>query len=344
MGLRVTGLFPLMGRWNLQYIVNGGAARTLSAGTHWVGTLFQAEKTGTITEVHFRSGSVSSPVFTLEAGIVTPDANGFPLGADISIADAVTNPSANTNYSATGLSASVTRGTFYCAVVRMKSYTSGNVSVAAHFPAEWGGNLNYGGSIYNVGSNAKQASVSQVSVKYSDGWAPSIHYSSARSAGINVATGTSSGNVQGNKFNLKHRVRVVGYAFSGDPDAHNIEMYSGSDNTAMTNSSVAITSAYRTSTNLDYCVAMLATPIILNPGTYRVGMRNTSTTSSNVSYCNNFADSSASQTVVDQATDWMQTTYASSAWTDTSTALIAITPICDAYDDGLPGPILGLGI
>jgi hypothetical protein len=331
-------------RDNSGWWVGTETARNIAASTHWVGVSFIASKTGTITAVHFKTLTVTSPLFTLEAGVVNLNASGFPLGTDVSVGDAVTNPAASTNYSAT-VSASVTRGTEYGLIVRVKSgtYTSGSANIAAFCGPDFGNiasyGINYLGACNNTGASAFSASLGFVSCKYSDGWYGHPLMLPNRAVGT-VSTGTTSGNVVGNKFTTNARVRVIGYCVHGELDGSaNVEMYSGSDNTAISNSSATITAGYRAASDVETGhYFFLATPVTLDPGTYRVGVRLTSTTENALYQCQSMVDSTTSEMLVMSGltTNWQKSTYASGAWTDTNTTLLSIIPICDQVDDGRP--------
>jgi hypothetical protein len=334
------GLYPLFVQMPVSFSASL-TARNISAATHWVGGQFIAPVTGTIDTIRFRTSTVASPLFQLEAAITNFSSSPYPTGSDVAVSSTTaTNPTSSTDYALT-ISASVTAGTLYGIIVRVKSgtYTSGSANVlsSAVGMLMWSSNFyETPTSSHNIGSNAVTYELTAIAAKYSTGYELMIGLTTP-STTTTVATGTASGNVCGNKFTLLTAAKVGGYILHGDLNGSvNVEMYSGSDNTAISGSSITPTLATDATGGNGARFYLLGAPLFLNQGTYRVGIRNTSTTS-NILYEGIMPESGMGAMLAGpQGAGFQRTVYASGAWTDTGTRIAAITPIISAVDDGRP--------
>lgn len=326
-------------------------SRNLSASTHWCGGKFVAPLTGTIDTIYVSTATVSSPVFDIECAITELDANGYPLGSDVAVSSAQGSLAANTHY-ALSISASVTAGTTYGIICRIKSgtYSSGSANIRNTINSAWwtGGSYihNHLVETYNLGANTKGTSWCGLTFKYSTGFAMAPGVLPVPNASIsNITTGTSSGNCGGNKFTLLEPVTLVGYLGFIDADDGTIALFAGSDNTVLTNSSVDVNESYRQTTSEGGIEAILATPLLVQPGTYRVAVKNNSTTANAVRGFNaSFATAGVQEMFGLGGGNWMRTSYASGAWTDDTTGLVMLTPLVCKVANDAPVPQAMVGV
>lgn len=325
---------------------SGVSGRALAAASHYAACMFYAAKTATIDRVVALPTAQSSPVLQLEAAITNLDANGYP-GTDVAVSSTTFTSFTNNTPLVFTISAAVTEGTLYLVVVRPKAYTSGSVTIS-HMTERTFDSSAYDSIFpahsFSVGTPTKIWGAGAIAVRYgaTDTYLPTMGLGAHFSASGGVSQ-SAAGNVIGNKFRLRHRVEICGYLAGGDFDGNpEFALFAGSDNTALAGSTAAITSAYRSVTTEENAWLRLAAKLILNPGTYRVGMKNVNVTANTLNRTRYIEAGCQKQMVGDF--DAMRTDYASGAWTDSATELCLIAPLISAIDSGLARPSYHLGM
>ena len=115
--------------WPTPSVGAATAATAIDSAADFVGTVFVAPETGTITNLHFRVAAVTSAQ-PLTGGIYTVDAATGGPGTLVGTAGTLASPTAYTIHSLTGLSAAVTKGTRYCIKINF-SATAGNLNITS---------------------------------------------------------------------------------------------------------------------------------------------------------------------------------------------------------------------
>lgn len=206
-------MFPELGGYNAGY-----NTFAIDASGEKVAGIFTVPKTGNITKVGFRTGTVTTPQ-TLRASLQTVDAaTGAPTGTAYggSAAGTQTSPAANTFYMVTlGTQASATKGDIVAIVVEFDS-TVGNLQIAggvdwldsgypycSHFTASW----------------AKQVRVPVMTFEYDDG-----SYENARLVPFSTYAVSTTFHVNTTpderalRFSMPFSCRIVGMAAFVDHD------------------------------------------------------------------------------------------------------------------------------
>lgn len=215
----------------------GGAAgynaTTLDAAEELVVFLLRAPRTGSISKIGWRVGTVSSPVMTLDIGIEQPaDAVGAPVatsvasrtlwGANTYGQENMSGASAGVRYTALTAAASVTEGDLIAVTIRASAVTSGSLTVATNISASFVGRNLYQGAYVNS-AWALTDRESPVSLFY-DGVGP------VYTLGANAAFGTASSssyqqstnpNRRGCKFKFTFPAKIlaIGVWLDQDVDA-----------------------------------------------------------------------------------------------------------------------------
>ena len=112
--------------WPEPRIAGSAQTTTVDSASDFVGAVFVAPMTGTITDLHFRTGTVGTSQ-SLTGGIYTFDETTGGPGTLVGTAGTIASVTSNTNHNFSGgLSASVTKGTRYVLKISFTS-TVGNV-------------------------------------------------------------------------------------------------------------------------------------------------------------------------------------------------------------------------
>lgn len=338
-------VFPVL--THMGQLSGGPTAVTIDASTDWVGGCFYAAETGTIDRIVFRTSTVTSPVLTLVAAITQVDASYYPLGTDISVSSGVVNPAANTAYSET-VSASVTKGTMYGIIVRVSSYTSGSATIrqtngAGHF---WNAALQVPFPSSRItASPAATTGGLAMGVRYNvDGVTKWTFTPGLMGAWINSTKATASNHtnrIVGTKYTFDRPVTVSGYMTQQNTGgAWTALMCAGADGTAISGSTVNYTVAYRQWAGHNPGFLMLPSPITLQPGTYRLGIRadaNTIVTLAAMTF-----GVAGDQAHVFGNPDTVGTYWNGTTWADETIVVPMIVPLFGSEPDGNPAPMLML--
>lgn len=206
---------------------------TIDADGEKVGYVFKASKTGTITGVGFRTGTITNPQ-PLDVTIqVVQSTSGHPSGTLFGGSSSGTIPSAglasNTTYQATlSVGASVTKGDLFAPIVQFSS-TTGNITLA-------GPSVNYraSGLFYNVtfaaGAWSKAITPPIMWVEYSDGsydYNPALQVPWASATAANYAS-NSTPDEKGLKFQMGADMTLAGVKFlaAANPAPSSVTFYS----------------------------------------------------------------------------------------------------------------------
>lgn len=331
-----------------------GTARALAAVDHYVGGTMYPLEDCTVTSVGFYTGTATSVDLTIRAEIVALDSSERPAGTVLANSSGIVNPTGSTYYTETLTSSyNLTAGTKYGVRVVCTARTGGSIGV--YYTGASGGtnslylyNASYFPTVaYNIGTPTSQYDQQLTfDVNTTEGFTPKILGPYACLVGTTGSnpTGTTAGNCIGNKFTIASPTYIIGYQWYADLDAATIALFSGTDNTAMTGSTATITAANRSGTGEAGGFTFLdGPPLYLPAGTYRVAVKNTSTTQNNVRKAS-FGVATPVDNVSRIASNIMYTAYSSGAWTDTNTSLACLTPLIGytPNDAPVPGYILGI--
>lgn len=317
------------------------------AGTHGFGSqiidaageehavIFRVPKTGNLSHLLFRVGSVTSAQ-TLRVGLETVDATtGFPTGTAYGsmVVGTQASPSANTLYEvALGTAASATDGDVVAMVVEFDS-TVGNLQLSMFSGIR---DMNQGlpyAALY-TGTWAKQSDLNMtpiIGVKYDDGSYHFVGGMVGQTASSATFNNTSTPDERGNVFTLDAPVRVCGLWGAISPTANcDLVLYNSSD-TVLATVSIDADQVAGTTMRL---VHGFFDPVSLAIGTYRVVVKPTTASDVNISYISvnsngQFGCNAAGEKVV------LTTRTDAGAWTNTSTEQVShLGMIIDQIDDG----------
>jgi hypothetical protein len=335
--------------WHPRGEIFGATGSNLSNATHWAGANFCAAVTGTIDRICFTTGNTVTFDGEIVGAITALDSNGYPLGTDVGASSPMADPpfAANTPYELT-VSASVTAGTWYGVIIRISSYTSGTLTVqrtASGLYQTLAYSTGFPFSSENITGTPSKGTLSPLGVRYGStlGYLPTYGLGAVPGS-FNDSTAANSGDCLGNRFVLDRPVTLAGYVFLADADNDpTVAIFAGSDNTALSGTSVTITSALRRIDATGWMWIVLPTPVRLLPGTYRVALKNASAAAIPTIVGGRYILSNYRKQIFGYA-EPMKTRYTSGAWTDTNTEVIAIAPVIYAMPDDSPVASYQLGM
>lgn len=274
------GLVPLFFP-NAQASSSG--SRVIAASGHYVSNNFFAAKTGTIDRVSFETATVTSWSGTLEAAITLVDSSGYP-STDVSkssdYGSTATSMASNTFEELT-LSASVTAGNFYAAVVRCTSWTAGSAGVRSGGLPTWADSATYlgyqvPGGGYSLGTPNRANIIGSFGVRYgaTDGYLPTLGLGGpSNQLSWPVTASPVTGRAGGNVFTTKRPFTICGFVANGEWDYDcEFGIYPADSNTARSGMSVTLDASQRASTATG-TVALFFPPKILPAGTWRIAVK-----------------------------------------------------------------------
>jgi hypothetical protein len=320
-------------------------AYLIDASTDWIGGSFVAAATGTIDRIMFMCSTATSPVFELEGAITQLDASDMPLGTDVAVSSTTISSGMGTNtYHNVTISASVTRGTAYGIIIRVKSgtYVSGscNLRLAAGWPFS---SLQFPGSSYRIAASPVALySAAALGVRYSINgtsvYLPTPGLNGAWALLSTVTTSNHTNKIVANKVTLTHSMTLFGYAMNFNNQGNCTVGTFTAAGALVTGTDQSFTAGLRQWNGNNPCYFQLAAPVLLPPGTYYFGTRadaNSSVTMPTAKFatideavlCNGFAGA--------QASFWNGST-----WADETGEVGQTFPILSASPSGheLPGP------
>jgi len=298
--------------------------------------IVQIPKSGNITKVGFRTGTVTSAQ-TLRVSLQTVDTTtGDPSGSlyGSSTAGTQTSPASNTNYLVTlGTQATATASDFVAVVIEFDS-TAGNLNIAhsTNIPQ----NFPYV-DLYTT-SWAKTASIPVLSFEYDDG-----SYGTIRGVfppGSMANTTYNSGSTPDEYalyFTIKGPCKVSGAVIYGGQSAagsdFDLVLYDTDGTTSLATLSVDGDVRGSTSATNPFTV-LFSTPATLTAnGVYYLSLK--PTTTNNCRLMRYTFASAASLETMPGGTDFYEATRTNAgSWTTTNTIRPMIMPILSAIDDG----------
>jgi hypothetical protein len=297
-----------------------------------------APKTGTISKVGFRTGTVTTGD-TLKISLQGVNASGNPDGTILASGNAyqtlvVADTNDNTWFLVTLVAgASVTKNDPIAIVIEFNAWVAGNLNISA-------GGTGIGTNHYNVYTDlytaawAKSANLINVALEYSDGSYSSGFTHPMSTLSYYTYNSGSSPDEYGNYFQIPFPCRAVGIvAYSDLDESATFTLYDSDGTTVLASKQLLL--AQRIGTAVGLCWAYFATPVNLLKDTwYRMTVVPNTVTSIGLSY---FAVDLAGQM---NSYSLGQKCYQTSrtdagAWTQDTLRRVQMALLVDSFDDGV---------
>lgn len=336
----------------------GGAigSTTVDSASDFVGAVFSAPETGTVTNLHFRVGTITSSQ-QLRGGLYTVDAATGGPGTLVGAAGTVTPGVADTVYSLTGMSASVTKGQKYCVKIDF-SGTVGNIAFTTSvLTAQMNATAVFPYQVVstdNAGTLSKKTNglLTPVSIEYSGGVFHHITGLSPVCNSENKALSSSGTIAGGIRFQVPVPVTVSGLwagATFANGSACTLDLYDDSTapgGTPLATSAVDEDALSSNSNGVGLFLFDDGAEVTLLPGVwYRAVIRATATT--NITFYRGIGLPSSEHMKQMYGTNLVySTSYASGAWTDSDTTISCVGLIVSKFHDatGIGAASMNLGI
>lgn len=313
----------------------GLSTAVISATNQKVMFMLNIPKTGNLTHVSFRTGSVTTPA-TINIRLETLDSTGLPTGTLInaSATGSQSSPLANTNYEVSlAGSIAVSKNTKIAVVFECPSGTPNLQLTRITTPFGTATTQPYTG-IYNGTAWTKQGTVGIAALKYDDNTYPYLEgvYPPMSMTASNYNSSTVSFDEAGNLFTVPFQCQVTGfwsYIATATGTFDNV-LYDASNNVLATvadNSQVGFVGSSSVRIN------RMNTPVVLEANTqYRQTMKSTNTT--NIAARLLQFDSAAIQEVISGGDDLTYTRRkGTGSWTDTANSRMLMGLIIDGVNE-----------
>jgi len=307
----------------------------IDASGEYVGFVFRVPKTGSIRNIGFRTGAVTSSQ-TLNVSIVTVDGSGIPTSTAYGsmVAGTQAAPAANTGYVVTlGTDATATEGDLVAVKIQFDG-TIGNLNIQS---------FGFGvGTAYAVLNGTKQAATPVCSIEYSDGsYEPIIGVFPATggvaSSSFNSGTGTFDEWALRVSFPYKVRLRGVRIGMSAAAAA-DFEIINYDGTSAVTGMTLTVDGDSMQGTGNRENVFLWTTTEELAANTTRyLSIR--PTTVNNVTLNNFTLPEADAWDMIDGNLGWILAKRLNQgAWDTSATTVVPfMVPIFDQLDDGTGG-------
>jgi len=313
----------------------------LDAANEAWGGVFAAPKSGTISKVLWRTGTVttgSTMVIRLET---VSASTGLPTGTlwgeGTEATQVVADTDDNINFAtALGTGAVVAAGDVLAAFVSQPGSSYGSLSVQHLYDEQ---NMSFPYSVTRI-SDAWARSATGLGIagalEYSDGSYAHIPgwWPVGACSNISFNSGSAADEI-GNKFRLPFKARCCGVLNMADMDAAgDLVLYDASDTVL---ASVSVGAVYRASASANRAYQMFSSPVTLDANTwYRLVLKPTSASNVSVGYMTGFSE--AAMAALPDGTNCIKTARADAgAWTDTATIRCQLGVLIDQLDDGAGG-------
>ncbi|HAO93412.1 MAG: hypothetical protein A2X99_10250 [Deltaproteobacteria bacterium GWB2_55_19] len=315
----------------------------IDAAAEKVAFIFKIPKSGTITEIGFRTGAVTI-ADTLKIGLYTVDTSNNPTTTAYGgmVAGTQATPAANTWYNvALGTNCTATADDAAAVVIEFNSYVAGNLRIAA-LDGSSGSSGNICGFPESKQYTASWANIAArpvFSIKYSDGSYGFIYGCYPVSAVTETAFNSSSTpDERGLKFSIPFPARLSGfwlnYRVTGVTGSADVVLYD-SDGTTVLQTHTIDFQKVNAGPRMFYF--QFATAQALSKDTfYRLVVKPTTTTS------NSFYDFTVNAVAIMDCFEGGQNFHLTTrtdawAWTDTTTKRPWMGLVLDQFDDGVGG-------
>lgn len=310
---------------------------TLDAAAEKWGFVFAIPRSGSITKILFRTGTVTV-ADTLRVALRTVDASGDPTTTAYGgmAAGTQSSPASNTQYTVTlATPATAVRGDIAAIVIDFNSFVAGNLQIAHassgnaphipsfpyvdHFTAAW----------------SKQTIFAPVAIEYSDGTYIEVGNASPWSA-ASTTTSFNSGSTPDEralKFSVPFECKMVGvWGFIAAAAAGNFDIVLYEGTTAV--ASFSHDGDHRAATTANYFERPLATPYTIKRNTtYYLAVKPTS--ANNASLVERAVGANAHLDAFSGGKNWVLSTRTDGgAWSDTNTTRPMIGLLVGGFHDG----------
>lgn len=308
----------------------------LDAAGEKAAAIVQVPKTGSIAEIGFRVGAVTTSA-DLKVGLYTVDASGNPTTTAYGgmVAGVQATPTASTAYTvALGTAATATAGDIVAVVIEFNS-AAGNLRIN-DFRGTSSNSQQFPYTALFTTSWSKSTATPITWLKYSDGsysFMPGV-LPAATSAELSFASNNATQDEVALRFRLPVPSRLAGFG-GVIAQLANFDAVLYEDTTALLTYSLA---ASQVASSLRYPrVHKFPTPYVLAANTtYRLALKPTTTTNITVAHYDVAAAAVFNQVEGGPDFHWSQRVDAG-AWTDTVTRRPFIWLLLDQFDDGVGG-------
>ncbi|RTL20767.1 MAG: hypothetical protein EKK55_17430 [Rhodocyclaceae bacterium] len=328
----VPGSFGMNDIFGPLYNVNGNFSSSLiDAAAEKVSFQFRVPKSGTITKVGFRTGTVSVSD-TLAVTLQTLNASNEPSGTMYggSATGTVSGLSSNAGFTVTlGTPATATAGDAIAAVIGFNSFVAGSINIS-HVSASLGGG--YPTVKHFTASWSLVNSYPIVWIGYSDGSfvkvAGTYPFSTITDTLFNSGSATDEYAL---KFSVPFNARLAGFSLVYSPGATSTHVFNLYDSGGSTLSTISASSASQPMARRLYSFYFSSPQSITKNTVYRLGIQPSNTTDITIEI---FTVLSADiQGALDGGTNFVLSQRADAgAWTDTTTKRLGIELLFDQVD------------
>lgn len=309
------------------------STKTLDASTDKLAFVFQVPKSGNITKIGFRTGTVTV-ADTLKITLQTVDSNGDPTGTLYGGSALVTQaaPASNTWYEVTlGTPAAAIQGDVVAVVIEFNSYVAGNLSISIHADGPKFPYINQN----DAATWTHQAGGIMMVIGYDDGSYPITNTLPITALTSQAYNSGSTPDERALKFSFPVAVRVCGASIFVAPtagSAFDVVLYDTDGTTVL--ASVSMDGDVRGGTAINRMAIYFTSPVILTAGaSYRLSIKPTN--ANNITVLEYTVNAAAYLEAIPGGTSCILSTRTDAgAWTDTTTIRPKQGLIIDQVDNG----------
>lgn len=319
---------------------SGGTTTNLTAAGHYQAYVYAANQDMVISHVGYKSGgAVGSPVADIR--IETVDASGFPSGT---LWATNTNVSSGTltgntdGLAALTASATITKGQVFCVKFAYSSGTSFNLTT---LDTNMISNSTLPYKVLNTGTPTRGTINGETPAVYFGSSSTTFYCMIGSFPWTNIGGGTfnnTNSARRGLRFTIPFKARAVGLRWynGGAIGDYNVALYNDAG-TELSSSLTAYDGDHTSATNSGIASAYFDNNVLLTAGTtYRLSIE--PTTATNAAVYTHTLPSANARSATPAGTGCHYTTFATGAWTDTSTSSLPVMDLLiDQLDDGAGG-------